>query len=160
TWPGQWNPCSPPLAAVDVYWPTDGSHGTTHVVTAADQAAGQVCSRSTVWDSAGDVGGPLTACIAVPPSPPPPACTIAEAQRPSLTGATSVGSMLAVNGGSWQPSCGGGLRAADIAWSPDGSHSSTYVVRSSDLGTNACATVTVWDYNSASAHDTACIAIP
>src|SRR5262245_56878653 len=74
TWPGQWSPCSPPLVDADVYWPSDGAHGTSHVVTAADQLAGQVCSQSTVWDSAGDVGGPLTACIPIPGAPPPPTC--------------------------------------------------------------------------------------
>jgi Bacterial Ig domain len=160
TWPGQWNPCSPPLVAVDVYWPSDGSHGTTHVVTAADQAAGIVCSQSTVWDSADDVGGPMTACISIPQPPPPPACVIDETQAPWISGDTSAGATLTMNGGSWQPSCGGGLSAADIAWWPDGSHSATYVVKSSDAGTTVCATVTVWDYNGASAHDSACIAIP
>jgi len=85
---------------------------------------------------------------------------ITETQRPWITGGTSVGSTLAVNGGAWLPSCGGGLRAADIVWPVDGSHSATYVVRAADRGTSVCATVTVWDYNGASAHDTACIAIP
>ncbi len=160
TWPGQWNPCSPPLVAVDVYWPSDGSHGTSHIVTAADQLNGQVCSESTVWDAAGDVGGPLTACVGIPQPPPPPSCVINELQRPWISGGTSVGATLAMNGGSWQPSCGGGLSQADIRWWPDGSHSATYVVKSSDPGTSVCATVTVWDFNGASAHDDACIAIP
>src|SRR4051812_30144706 len=98
TWPGQWNPCSPPLVAVDVYWPSDGSHGTTHIVTPADQLAGQVCSESTVWDSQGDVGGPLTTCIGIP-QPPPTSCAIDELQRPWVSGSTSVGSTLSMNGG-------------------------------------------------------------
>jgi hypothetical protein len=160
TWPGQWNPCSPPLVAVDVYWPSDGSHGTAHVVTAADQLAGQVCSESSVWDSAGDVGGPLTTCIAIPGAPLPPACVINPTQQPWISGDAAVGSTLSMNGGSWQPTCGGGLRAADIRWWPDDSHSATYVVRSSDAGASVCGTVTVWDFNGAVAHDDACLAIP
>jgi hypothetical protein len=159
TWPGQWNPCSPPLVAVDVYWPSDGSHGTSHIVTAADQLVGRVCSESTVWDSSGDVGGPLTACADIP-QPPPRSCVIDELQRPWVSGSTSAGATLSMNGGSWQPSCGGGLSQADIRWWPDESHSATYVVQASDVGTTVCGTVTVWDFNGATAHDDACIAIP
>jgi hypothetical protein len=101
----------------------------------------------------------MTACISIPQPPPPPSCVIYETQSPWISGTAAVGETLTMNGGSWQPSCGGGLSAADIHWSDD-SHSATYVVKPSDQGTTVCATVTVWDYNGASASDGACIAVP
>src|SRR5262249_20693302 len=112
-----------------------------------------------VWDSDGDVGGPLTACIAIPQSPPPPACVITETQRPSITGDTSVGSTLSMNGGSWLPSCGGGLRAADVVWAPDGSPAATYGVRAAAGARSVGGTVPVGTSNGTSAHDPACTAI-
>lgn len=35
---------------------------------------------------------------------------------PQITGVASAGATLFMNGGSWQPSCGGGLSQADIRW--------------------------------------------
>jgi hypothetical protein len=160
TWPGDWNPCTPPLTQVDVYWPSDGGHGYSHAINQADVNAGQVCSVSTVWDSGGDQGS-MQVCVTVPGGPTGGSCSIAELGRPYLDGLTQVGANLHMNGGSWQPSCGGGLSQVDIVWSPNGSHGSDYVVQSSDQGHNVCATITVWDFNNAPPQsDTACLGIP
>jgi hypothetical protein len=153
---GSWAPtCGGSITEVDIVWAPNGSHSADYTVQSSDQGT-NVCGTVTVWDTDGDSNSD-SACVAIPS---PPQCTIQETSPPWISGATAVGSTLHMNGGSWQPSCGGGLTAVDIFWWPNSSHSADYTVQSSDQGTSVCGTVTVWDGNGASNSDWACIAIP